>query len=233
MFDGGLWNWLLPAAVQKGGVRIGQGWVLLAAPAPSSFPISFSDRSIMSNESNEPGTVQPGETQSQAAAEPLTPAQIVDLQARAAQATESYERLLRVTADFENFKKRAARERDDARRSATESVISRFLPVIDNFDMALIAANQPNASVDSLKVGVGMIQGQLKNVFGESGVEEVQALGLQFDPSIHDAVSQQETLDLPEGQVVQVVRKGYKMRDRLLRPASVVVAKAPTATPAS
>lgn len=187
----------------------------------------------MSNESNEPGTVQPGETQSQAPAEPLTPAQIVDLQARAAQATESYERLLRVTADFENFKKRAARERDDARRSATEAVIGRFLPVLDNFDMALAAANQPNATVDALKVGVGMIQGQLKNVFGESGVEEVQALGLQFDPSIHDAVSQQETLDLPEGQVVQVVRKGYKMRDRLLRPASVVVAKAPTATPAS
>lgn len=188
----------------------------------------------MSNEPNEPGTVQPGDTQSSTAPqEPLTAAQIADLQARAAQSTEHYERLLRVTADFENFKKRAARERDEARRSATESVLGRFLPVLDNFDMALAAASQANASVEALKIGVGMIQGQLKGVFGDAGVEEVPALGVPFDPSVHEAVSQQESTEVPEGQVLQVVRRGYRMRDRLLRPASVVVAKAPNPTPAS
>ena len=184
----------------------------------------------MSNESNEPGTVQPGETQSQSSAEPLTAQQIADLQAKSA---ENYERLLRVTADFENFKKRAARERDDARRAATEGTLSRFLPVLDNFDMALAAANQANASVDALKVGVGMIQGQIRGVFSDAGVEEVPALGIAFDPSVHEAVSQQETSDVPEGQVVQVVRKGYRVRDRLIRPASVVVAKAPAPGSAS
>ena len=179
----------------------------------------------MSNESNDPGTVQPGETQSQTAGEPLTAQQISELQARSA---ENYERLLRVTADFENFKKRAARERDEARRAANEGMLSRFLPVLDNFDMALAAANQANASVEALKIGVGMIQGQIRSVFSDAGVEEVPALGIAFDPSVHEAVSQQETTDAPDGQVVQVARKGYRMRDRLLRPASVVVAKAPS-----
>ncbi len=182
----------------------------------------------MSNESNDPATVQPGETQGAGVSqEALTAAQYMDLQARAAQATEHYERLLRVTADFENFKKRAARERDDARRNATEAVLGRFIPVLDNFDMALAAAGQANATVEALKVGVGMIQGQLKSVFGDAGLEEIPALGQPFDPSLHEAVSQLETSDAPEGQVVQVLRKGYRLRERLLRPASVVVAKAP------
>jgi molecular chaperone GrpE len=99
--------------------------------------------------------------------------------------------------------------------------------VLDNFDMALAAAGQANATVEALKVGVGMIQGPLKSVFGDAGLEEIPALGQPFDPSLHEAVSQLETSDAPEGQVVQVLRKGYRLRERLLRPASVVVAKAP------
>ena len=78
-----------------------------------------------------------------------------------------------------------------------------------------------------------MIQGQIRGVFSDAGVEEVPALGIAFDPSVHEAVSQQETSDVPEGQVVQVVRKGYRVRDRLIRPASVVVAKAPAPGSAS
>ena len=74
-----------------------------------------------------------------------------------------------------------------------------------------------------------MIHQQLKNVLAEAGLEEVDATGKTFDPNLHEAVSQQETADVPEGQVVQQLRKGYKLRDRLLRPASVVVAKHPTA----
>ena len=182
----------------------------------------------MSNESHDPATVQPGETQAAGVSqESMTASQFADLQSRAAQATEHYERLLRVTADFENFKKRAARERDEARRSATETVLGRFIPVLDNFDMALAAAGQANATVEVLKVGVGMIQGQLKGAFNEAGLEEIPALGQPFDPSLHEAVSQVETVDVPEGQVMQVLRKGYRLRERLLRPASVVVAKVP------
>lgn len=182
----------------------------------------------MSEASTEPNTVQPGETAPAPEAEILTPEQIVELQTKSAQAGEYYERLLRVTADFDNFKKRAARERDEARRAATEATLGKLLPVLDNFDMALVATNQPNANLETLKVGVTMIHGQLRGIFTDAGLEEINAVGQAFDPSLHEAVSQQETSDVPEGQVVQQVRKGYRLRDRLLRPASVVVAKKPS-----
>jgi molecular chaperone GrpE len=187
----------------------------------------------MSEATNEPATVQPGDTAAAATIETLTPEQLAELKQKAVQATELYERLLRTTADFDNFKKRAARERDETRRAASEAMLGRLLPVLDNFDMAMAATNQPNASVETLKVGVGMIHGQLRQLFTDQGVEEINAVGQPFDPALHDAVSQQETADVPEGQVVQQVRKGYKMRERLLRPAGVVVARAPVANPAS
>ncbi len=178
--------------------------------------------------SSKADTDQPGEESS---SEPLTADHIADLKAKAAQATEYYERLLRTTADFDNFKKRAARERDEARRTGTEVTLTKLLPVLDNFDMAMAATNQPNASVETLKVGVNMIHSQLRSAFTDAGLEEVSAVGQPFDPSLHEAVSQLETTEAPEGQVVQQLRKGYKLRDRLLRPASVVVAKKPSKTP--
>jgi molecular chaperone GrpE len=124
---------------------------------------------------------------------------------------------------------RAARERDETRRAATEAMLGKLLPVLDNFDMALAATNQANVTVETLKVGVSMIHTQLRQVFSDSGVDAVDAVGLPFDPAIHEAVSQQETTDVPEGQVVQQLRKGYRFKDRLLRPATVVVAKKPAA----
>jgi molecular chaperone GrpE len=96
--------------------------------------------------------------------------------------------------------------------------------------MALAAAQAPGSEAgQSLQAGVGMICQQFKNVLAEAGLEELDALGKPFDPNLHEALSQQERLDVPEGQVVQQLRKGYKLRDRLLRPASVVVAKQPCA----
>lgn len=184
----------------------------------------------MSEAKTDPTTVQPGETAPETSAEALTPAQLAELKRQAA---DNYERLLRVTADFDNFKKRAARERDETRRAAIEAVLGKLLPVLDNFDMALVAANQPNTSVETLKVGVNMIHSQLRQAFADQGVEPIDALGQPFDPALHDAVSQQETAEVPEGQIVQQMRKGYRMRDRLLRPASVVVAKKPAATEAA
>lgn len=158
----------------------------------------------------------------------LTPEQIEDLQARAAKADENWERLLRTTADFDNFKKRAARERQDAARYANESLIQKLLPVLDNFEMALAAAQTgQTANLQSLTDGVAMIQQQLKAALVEFGVEEVDATGKPFDPNLHEAVSQQESAAVAEGHVLQQLRKGYKLRDRLLRPATVVVAKSP------
>ncbi len=159
--------------------------------------------------------------------EPLTPEQIEDLKTRAARADENWERLLRTTADFENFKKRAAREREDATRYANESLIKKLVPVLDNFEMALAAAGQQKA--ESLQAGVAMIHQQLRSVLLESGLEEVDATGKPFDPNWHEAVSQQDAAEVPEGHVLQQLRKGYKLRDRLIRPATVIVARKPAA----
>jgi len=160
----------------------------------------------------------------------LSPAQIEDLQARAAKADEHWNRLLRTAAEFDNFKKRAARERDDATRFASQSLLSRLIPVLDSFEMALAAAQTaPAGEADSLKTGVNMILGQFKAALAEAGLEEIDATGQEFNPALHEAVSQQETAEVPEGHVVQQLRKGYKLRERLIRPASVVVARKPAA----
>ena len=155
---------------------------------------------------------------------------IANLRAEAAKAKEHWELLLRTTADFENFKKRAARERQEAVKYANEVLLQKLIPVMDNFDMAVSAVAEAKAgTAQSLQTGVSMILSQLRNVLTEAGLEEIDATGKPFDANFHEAVSQQPTAEVPEGQVVQQLRKGYKLRDRLLRPATVVVAKKPAA----
>ncbi len=191
-------------------------------------------------EEQEPVSPAPAEAAPAAAANPepapvadqpaLTPEQIADLQTRAAKAQENWDRLLRTTADFDNFKKRAAREKQDAIKYATESLLQKIIPVLDNFEMALAAAqNTATADIKSVRDGVAMIHSQLKSTLTDAGLEEVDATGKPFDPNLHEAVSQQESDTVAEGQVLQQLRKGYKLRERLLRPATVVVAKAPAA----
>ena len=161
---------------------------------------------------------------------PLTPEEIEQLKERAAKADEFYDQYLRAAAALENYRKRAAKEKQDAIKYATESLLKKLIPVLDNLDMALAAANQQQgASVQSLQTGVNMIHQQLRGALAETGLEEIDALNKPFDPNLHEAVSQQETAEVPEGQVVQQLRKGFKLRDRLLRPATVVVAKKPAA----
>jgi len=99
--------------------------------------------------------------------------------------------------------------------------------VLDTFEMAMQAAAQPNTNLESLKAGVSMIQGQLRNTVADYGVEEIDAMGKPFDPALHEALSQQETTEVAEGLVISQNRKGYRMKDRLLRPAAVVVARKP------
>jgi molecular chaperone GrpE len=156
------------------------------------------------------------------------PEQLDDLKARAAKADEHWERLVRTMADFDNFKKRAARERQDAVRFANEALLEKLLPVLDNFEMAQAAAQaSPDNAVQSLQQGISMIQQQLKSTLAEAGLEEVDAAGKRFDPNLHEAVAHHETDETPEDHVHQQLRKGYKLRDRLLRPATVIVAKQP------
>jgi molecular chaperone GrpE len=166
----------------------------------------------------------------------LTPEQLEELKTRAAKADEHWDRLLRTAADLENFKKRAARERIEAAQSANVALLLKLLPVLDHFEMAQATTQTvevPQSGIASLQAGIAMIQQQLKGVLAETGLEEIDASGKPFDPTLHEAVSQLETDDAPEGQVIQQIRKGYKLRDRLLRPAAVVVAKKPSAPPAA
>jgi molecular chaperone GrpE len=181
---------------------------------------------------------QPPAVEPPPAAEPLvpvepatvTPEQLRELKERAGKADEHWDRLLRTTADFENFKKRAAREKQEAIKYANEALLQKLVPVLENLDMALAAAQSASPETgQSLHAGVSMICQQLRSVLAEAGLEEVDAMGKPFDPHLHEALSQQETPEVPEGQVVQQLRKGYRLRGRLLRPASVVVAKQPAA----
>ncbi|MBL9172015.1 MAG: nucleotide exchange factor GrpE [Verrucomicrobiales bacterium] len=153
--------------------------------------------------------------------ESAPPSEVARLSAELAAAQD---RLLRLAADFDNFKKRAARERDDARKNGTESVLGKLLPVLDNFDMAMAAGAQPNTTLESLKTGVTMIHGQFRSLLGDLGVTALEATGQPFDPSLHEAVSTCPAGEVPDGHVAQQVRRGYRFGDRLLRPASVVVA---------
>ena len=160
----------------------------------------------------------------------LSKEQLEGLKQRAAKADEHWERLLRTTADFDNYKKRATREKQDAIRFANENLLEKLVPVLDSFDMALTAAQGAQAEVpQSLKTGIAMVHQQLKGALTDAGLEEVDATGKPFDPNLHEAVSQQESAELPEGQVVQQLRRGYKLRERLLRPATVIVSKRPSA----
>jgi molecular chaperone GrpE len=159
----------------------------------------------------------------------INPEQLEELKERAAKADENWDRLLRTTADFDNFRKRATREKQEAIKYANEGLLSKLVTVLDSFDKALAATqNAQGEGVQSLQAGVSMIQQQFKGVLMEAGLEEIDATGKAFDPNFHEAVSQQESAEVPEGTVVMQLRKGYKLRDRLIRPATVIVAKQPS-----
>ncbi len=178
-----------------------------------------------------PGSASPGESNLTAADNPASGSQDSEaLQQQAAKAEENWQRLLRATADFDNYKKRVVREKQESIKYANEALLAKLMPVLDNFEAALAAATQANSSdaaMQSMQTGVNMIFQQLKSTLAEAGLEEIDARGQPFDPNWHEAVSQQESSDVAEGQVLQQLRKGYRLKDRLLRPATVIVAKKP------
>jgi molecular chaperone GrpE len=173
-------------------------------------------------------TTSPSAPAAEASA-PLTTEQIETLKAEAAKAAHNWDHYVRALADLENYRKRAARERTEAIAYANQSLLQKLLPILDNFEMAL-AATQTNATADNIKSladGIAMIQTQLKATLTEAGLEEIDATGKPFDPNFHEALSEQESAEVPDHHVLQQLRRGYKLRDRLLRPATVIIAKAP------
>jgi len=145
----------------------------------------------------------------------------VDFQAEAAKLKDL---ALRARADLDNFRKRSLREKEDAIRYANNGLLEKLLPVIDNFELGLDAARNATDAASVLQ-GMSMVHRQLQDFIRSQGLEEVPADGEAFDPNKHDAVSQEFSADVPEGQVIRQVRKGYKLKDRLIRAASVIVSK--------
>lgn len=144
------------------------------------------------------------------------------------EAKENYDRLLRTSAEFENYQKRAAREMNDFRKFANESFVKAMLPVVDNLDRAIESSNNDKHADTSVLEGVKMTVKEILKVFEQYNVKPFESLGKTFDPSLHQAVMQEETEEHPENSVVQELQKGYMMHDRLLRPAMVVVSKTKT-----
>ena len=142
-----------------------------------------------------------------------------------AEAAKWKEISLRTAAEMENLRKRTTREREDAIRYANQRLLEELLPVIDNFEMGMQAASQDTKSM--IYIGMDMVRRQLNEFLSSQGVEEIPTTG-KFDPNLHDAVAQEECAAGEEGRILKVTRRGFRLRDRLLRPASVVVSKVPT-----
>ncbi len=149
-----------------------------------------------------------------------------ELTEKAALADEYFDRLARLQADFENFRKRKEKERLDLIKYATESLVCELVPVLSNFERALAAAEKATHAKGFVE-GVDIIFKQLKKVLEEHGLEEISPLNAPLDPYRHEVVEKVVTDEHPEGHVVEVFQKGYVLNDRVLQPAAVKVAAAP------
>ena len=129
---------------------------------------------------------------------------------------------LRSQADFENYKKRAAREKDDAIKYANTSLLDRLLPIVDNFELGLSAARTEGED-SPIYSGMSLVLKQLSDFLADNGLQPIDAVGKAFDPNLHDAISHESSADIPENHVIRQTRRGYRFKDRLLRPSSVVV----------
>ncbi len=140
-----------------------------------------------------------------------------------AERDQSVDRLARLQAEFENARKREARERTDFRDFAVSGAVEQFLPVLDNFQLALGSAG----SVEQLRTGIELIVKQMEEVLRGLNVTPVETVGTRFDPRVHEALESVDRTDLPDHQVFEEVRRGYRIRERLLRPALVRIVNNP------
>jgi molecular chaperone GrpE len=139
---------------------------------------------------------------------------------------QNHERYLRTVADWENYRRRMTREKEELRQFAIGNLLEDFLPVLDNLSLGLqSAANHPEAA--NVTAGFQMVADQIRTLLERNGLEEVNPAGEAFDPHKHESLTHQPHDEIPEGHVVQVIRKGYTLNGRLLRPAAVLVSSGP------
>lgn len=179
-------------------------------------------------DNNQPdNSTTPEQPAGASAAAPGQPDVAVELVAAKAEAAANYDKYLRSVADLENFRRRAVREKDDLRTTATGRVLEDVFPVIDSLGLAVQAAKAPNADLKSLVGGVEMVLNQLKSALSNHGLKEINPAGQPFDPHQHESISHQPSTSVKEEHVLTVVRTGYSLNGRLLRPASVILSSGP------
>lgn len=161
--------------------------------------------------------------------EPGPEQRIAELEARV---KETHDKYLRSVAELDNVRKRARKDQEEARVDAQSRVLREMLPVIDNLERAVAHAAQSGDGASGVLEGIRLVLRQFAQALERCNVHVVEARGLPFDPNQHEAVSQVVTADAPPGSVVEVMQTGYRIGERLLRPALVVVAKAPPEEPA-
>lgn len=206
-------------------------------------PVSPDDEADASGSSSSQASEAPEAPEAPAPAEAAPPAPvdpIVALEARLAglekEKKDTYDRLLRSAADFENYKKRVRREIDDTLLKAREQVLREMLPVADNLERALGAATAAETG-GSVVDGVRLVLRQFASALEKFDVKTVESVGKPFDPTMHEAISQIESAEHPAGTVISEMQRGYSLGPRLLRPAMVAVSRRPageaTAPPAA
>jgi molecular chaperone GrpE len=131
---------------------------------------------------------------------------------------------LRSRAELDNYRKRVMREKEDAIRYANASLLESLLPIVDNFELGLGAAKDAKDAAGIIQ-GLDMVRKQLEDFLKNHGVEAVDAEGREFDPNLHEAVAHEPSEEVPEGKIIRQLRKGFKLKDRLIRPATVFVSK--------
>lgn len=142
------------------------------------------------------------------------------------EAAASHERYLRAVADLENYRKRTIREKDELRQFAASSVVEDIIPILDNLSLGVAAAKQ-QADGKSIVDGVAMVLEQFKSTLARHGLKEVNPAGQAFDHNLHECIAHQPSAEVAEEKVMQVVRLGYTLNGRLVRPASVIVSSGP------
>lgn len=151
-----------------------------------------------------------------------------ELESTQKEAKDNYDRLLRVSAEFENYKKRTTREQTEFRKYANEALIKDLLSAVDNLERAISSVTSESEEVTTFLKGVELTLQEILKILKRYNVSPIEAIGNPFDPCFHQAVMQTESTDYPANTVVEELQKGYLIFDRLLRPAMVVVSKSPS-----
>lgn len=179
-------------------------------------------------------TATPEPAATPAAATPASPpAQDEQLAAAKKDAAAAQERYLRAVADLENFRKRTVRDKEELRQFANSGLMEDLIPVLDNLGLGLAAARTQQTDGKSIADGVTLVMEQLKSTLTRHGLKEVNPAGQTFDPNQQECIAHQPSNDFASEKVMQVVRLGYTLNGRLLRPASVIVSSGPAVAPAT